>query len=261
MGVLSPILLSGIRNCLKSDEKRLETVGSLVVILALPLTMGLLENVVSKNKEIEKDINRVYERIDELKRSSDGKDKSFYNNLLREKKVSTDPVEKGILESQIRSFRLNYLATEDSVKRIPLCKFHVDCALPGNQETEQSEIIDGIYKQKTHSYWVTRAKVAYLLRFVTNERIKKTNEVSDEKINWEKIMVSLFDRMASEEEQLIVSKTALDSFRILVPDFWEVSPAPTMKNPETIFDFNKAIEYWNKNKVNIIERLNSTKAF
>lgn len=257
IGLLSPVLISGIKDCLRPNDKRLEIIKSLVIILALPLTLGLLENVVSKNREIEKDIGKVFERIDELKKSSGGKDRAFYDNLLREQASATDPIGKSILELQIKSFQSSYLETEAFVKRIPLCKFHVDCRLPGNQETEQSEIINGIYAQRTHSYWGTRAKVAYLLKFTTNERIRKTNEVSNEKLDWGKIIVALLDRMASGEDQLIVSKTALDSFRFLVPDFNGISPAPTKQNPETIFDFDKAVEYWNKNSTKIISRLRS----
>jgi hypothetical protein len=258
VGVLSPVLVTRIKDCLQSDEKRLETIRSLIIILALPLTMGLLENVVSNTRDIEKNIGRVFERIDDLKRDSDGEDKIFYNKLLRIKEESTDPVERSIFESQIRSFQLNYLTTEDSVKNIPLCKPHVNCA---QLETEQFETIDNIYSQRKHYLWVTRAKVAYLLRFTTNERIKKTNEVSDEKFDWEKIMISLVDRMAPDEKYLTVSKTALDSFRIFVPDFRSISPIPTKENPETVFDFDKAIEYWNINKVKIVGQLNKTKVF
>ena len=251
-GTLSSVLVSGIKECLGSDQRRLETIRSLVIILALPLTMGILENVVSKNKEIDRKISKVFERIDDLKRNSSGQDKAFYKNLLTERKAAIDPNETSIWESQIRSFQLNYLNTEDSVKSIPLCKPHVNCA---QIETEQFETVANIYSQRKHDFWVTRAKVAYLLRFTTDERIRKTNEVSDQKFDWEKIITSLIDRMASEEEYLIVSKTALDSFRMLVPNFREVSPSPTKENPVTVFDFDKAIEYWKANKTSILKNL------
>jgi len=152
---------------------------------------------------------------------------------------------------------LNYISTEEFVRSIPLCKANVDCNLPENRETEQFETLENIYSQKGHDLWLTRAKVMYLLRFVTNEKIDKTNKVVDKKINWEEIIPALIDAMVSEKEQLIVSKAALDSFRHLVTDFQNISPASTAENSGTVFDFEKAKRYWESNRPEIIKELKS----
>src|SRR3989338_234126 len=251
MGTLSPVFISEIRECFQVDNKRLDTIRSLVIILAFPLTLGLLKDVASKNKDIERDIGNVVERIDNLKQDAKS-DKLYYSSLVKAKNETIDTLERSYFEKRILSFKIYFLNNEDFVKKIHLCKPNVNCT---EYETEQFNNIESIYDQREHSLWVTKAKVAYLLRFTTSEVLKKTNEVSGRNLDWEKIIGALLDRMTSREEFLVVSKTALDSFRSLVPDFKRISPVPSKDNPATVFDFDEAIAYWNNNKNLILSRL------
>ena len=87
-----------------------------------------------------------------------------------------------------------------------------------------------------------------------DKKIENTNKVANP-ISWEAIIDALVDATVSPKEHLVVSKTALDTFRYLVSEFQTLSPEPTMDHPQTVLDFDKAATYWRTNKAAILHRL------
>ncbi len=197
----------------------------------------------------------IFMLVNQSQWTSDGGNKAKYNKLQEEMRTSIDSY-KSDLKWFIDQIKLSYVPTEAFVNGIPLCKANVGCR---EFEDEHSPTVDSIYSEFVNeALWVSRAKAAYLLRFTTNEKIEKTNEKGS-KIDWSMIISALVNSMVSSKEHLVVSKTALDTFRYLVPDFQTISHIPTQDNSETVFDFDKAKEYWEKNGQGIIEQLNKTK--
>lgn len=225
-GLLFPIFSAEIKESLLGNKKQLETILAIAIIITLPLATGILKKVQSDNETI--------------KNATELTIKIYTGESQWQQDNSTE----------------KYLHTEDFVQSIPLCKANVDCR---ELENEQSEKLDNIYDQFIHhSLWVSRAKAAYLLRFATNGKIAKTNQLGGLKVDWRSIVSSLVNTMVNEKENRVVRKTALDTFRYLVPSFQEISPFPTTKNLDTMFDFNKAKKYWDDHP-EIIEQLEKSK--
>ena len=175
--------------------------------------------------------------------------KEDYNNLEGQSQGPTSEFFKML----IRQVQEDYIAAENIVRNLPLCKADLKIACSEDETEGSTDTFGNILWQFIHQdFWISRARAAYLLRFLKNDKIEKSNKRGGYQINWKNILSSLIKSIADSKEHLLVSKTALDTFRVLVPEFQKISPIPTEDKPNTVFDFNQAIDYWQKNKDKII---------
>jgi len=135
---------------------------------------------------------------------------SYY--LLWEIMGQNDHVKEFIKNELIeinKSLRLSY----SSVARVPLCKHGRNI---GNRclevETKDDFSVSNVISQLFHpTYWVSRAKSAYLLQFLTQDMMKKDNSTA-----WKKVLGELYKSFAPSVENknnLLTRYLAWEAFR------------------------------------------------
>jgi len=172
----------------------------------------------------------IYQLADRCVWADTGGDRSSFQTLINLRK-QTEGAVWDLIDFKIKEIKRNYKNSEYFVKNLrAVCKAHTKTEC---EEWEQYDTFDydNVLGQTTDDrFWTGRAKSAY---FLGNK--EKFAHLSGE--YKQKVLQQLIDRIKQENENsLIVSKTALESFDKLVDDY-------QIKDND-IFDFQGALEYW-----------------
>ena len=141
----------------------------------------------------------------------DGGDYKSYHSLWEI--MSQNDNSKGFARDELSrindSLRLSY----SSVAKIPLCKSGRNIGSRCLEvETKDDFRVSNVVSQLFHpTYWVSRAKSAYLLQFLTQEMMEK-----DSSVTWEKVLDSLdkvFAPSPDNKNNLLARYMAWEAFR------------------------------------------------
>ncbi|OGX06643.1 MAG: hypothetical protein A2Z88_07935 [Omnitrophica WOR_2 bacterium GWA2_47_8] len=225
-----------------SRQVRLNVVRTIIAIIALSIAIAAYSKFDSLTKMMQ--VSQMADHS--MWYLPDGGDYNSYNELL---KLLNDRRLSDFTMSQLVRVNLNFRFSERSVRDIPLCKMGKnagDGCRPENQETPENQEIKDVLSQLNHpSFYTTRTKAAYLLGRLTQQQILKQN------ISWEEVLNSLKQAFSEKVElsrynNLIVRYYAWDAFRIHT----------CFGDNNSIFNPDETLEWWNKNKPEIINALN-----
>ena|SRR3989338_9373 len=176
----------------------------------------------------------IYQLADRCVWADTGGDRSSFQTLINLRKQTEGDV-RALIDFKIKEIEKDYKNSEYFVKQLrAVCKAHTKTEC---EEWEHYDTFnyDNVLGQTTDDrFWTGRAKAMYFF----GNRDRFNAELSPE--NKQKVLEHLIERIKKENENsLIVSKTALESFDKLVDEY----------QAKDIFDFQGALEYWNKRKI------------
>lgn len=154
---------------------------------------------------------------------------------------------QSFIEDQLQRVNSVLRLANSTVRRIPLCKHgkNIDnrCL---EMETEEDFEVKNVVSQLSHpQYWVSRVKSAYLLHFLTPEKMQKSG------ISWETVLDALYVAFSGANEihkndNLLVRYMAWESFRKYT----------CFADEKALLDIKKASEWW-EDKANRQKVLNA----
>ena len=154
------------------------------------------------------------------------------------------------IEDQLRRVNSVLRLANSAVRRIPLCKNNRNI---GNRclevETEADFDVNNVVAQMSHPlYWVSRAKSAYLLHFLTFEMMEKSG------VSWKAVLEALYAAFAGTNEihkdnNVLVRYMAWESFR----------EHTCFADEKELFDVQKTIAWWKseENRQKVLSALES----
>lgn len=164
---------------------------------------------------------------------SNGGDYTSYQKLWSLRGRNNFP--QSFVEDQLQRVNSVLRLANSTVRRIPLCKHgrNIDnmCL---EVETEEKFEVNNVVAQLSHpSYWVSRAKSAYLLHFLTPEMMQKSG------ISWETVLDALYAAFSGANEihkknNLLIRYMAWESFR----------KHTCFADEKELFDVQKASVWW-----------------
>lgn len=161
-----------------------------------------------------------------------GGDYASYNTLWELIKKKHEY--KDFLMGEIIRINNALRASYSTVRKIPLCKHGKNI---GNRclevETEKNFDVSNVLSQLSHpEYWISRAKSAYLLQYLTLGQMKKNS------IGWEEVLGKLVGVFYSEilnEDCLLTKYMAWEAFR----------RHTCFADEDTLFNVDHAVMWWN----------------
>jgi hypothetical protein len=164
---------------------------------------------------------------------SNGGDYDSYQKLLSLRGQNNFP--QSFVEDQLQRVNSVLRLANSTVSRVPLCKNNKNI---GNTclevETEEDLEVNNVVAQLSHpSYWVSRAKSAYLLHFLTPEMIQKSGT------SWGAVLDALYMVFSGASEMhknnnLLIRYMAWESFRKYT----------CFADENELFDVQKASAWW-----------------
>ncbi len=179
---------------------------------------------------------------------SDGGDYASYQELWNLKHQNNHV--QSFVEDQLLRVNSVLRLSYSSVARIPLCKNNKNI---GNRclevETEADFDVNNVVAQVSHpTYWVSRAKSAYLLHFLTFQMMRR------DQVSWAAVLDSLHASFSGSTDthknnNLLTRYMAWESFR----------KHTCFVDENELFDSSKASEWWQdpENKKKVLTALDS----
>ncbi len=179
---------------------------------------------------------------------SDGGDYASYQELWN-LKHQNNPLHS-FVEDQLLRINSVLRLSNSTVARIPLCKNNKNI---GNRclevEMEADFDVNNVVAQVSHpTYWVSRAKAAYLLHFLTFQMMRR------DQVSWAAVLDSLYASFSGSTDthknnNLLTRYMAWESFR----------KHTCFADENELFDSSKASEWWrdSENKKKVLTALDS----
>lgn len=164
---------------------------------------------------------------------SNGGDYASYQELWDLKHRSNFP--QSFVEDQLLRVNSVLRFANSTVRRIPLCKNNKNIDnMCLEVQTEADFEVGSVVSQLSHPlYWVSRAKSAYLLHFLTPEMIQKSG------VSWETVLDALYEVFSGSKEihkdsNVLIRYMAWESFR----------KHTCFADEKALFDVPKTIAWW-----------------
>lgn len=205
---------------------------SFTLMIVLRQTKWMIEQTLASN------ISLIYQLGKQCEWNGNvfGGNHSSYSALKAMDNTVKEEVLKKATSAQIRRIRDLYnieRRRDVTEKEFSICVQGTDCEQ--REPPDNPSPANAIWHLRNISNWSGRAHAAFILRNVKTERLKETGK------EWKDVFEALAYRMKEENEySLMVSMTALETYRTLCPDY---KPS----NPSDIFNFNGAINHWEQN--------------
>jgi hypothetical protein len=192
---------------------------------------------------------------------NDGGDAIAYEQLVKNYKDSS-----GDLKREIRKYLTRINGNLDSaeatfpkmqVQRPPESKWY-----PKSIDENYPDFnIKNVIEQTQHgTYWMTRAESVRLLRnknYILNyNKLPQSNrDILNSLKDWEAVLFGNIIKRVAIDNSLIVRKMALDTYKQLVCDEDSKECKFQCKGfiEEDIYYFDRAVQHWEKNKIEILE--------
>ena len=235
-------LISYFWNYMKEGPEKISHIISIIIfpLICITFVSSCIQSKGFNNQLKNSNILSIYQATDRCIYLNDlrGGDRLSYEYLLNIKIQTEDNEVKEIINSQLKflkSFYKNSAQYAGDTNKVWICREHVVCGAKDGKETRNNYDLKHVLEHaKINIYpkFSTRVAVAYL--FGSTERYKKFNDCEKKKVI--SALIKLMDK--NSEISLLVNKTALDSFKSLMPEFED----------DTLFAFELAIIYGEKYK-------------
>jgi hypothetical protein len=222
-------------------------IANIATVVAFFLLLGQLKDTNRQTKLLENQVlvsslisvSQIGDRC--MWNSPQGGD---YNSYLALKRlgleIDSETVKKAISNQLRRVYDMYKTEVKDYYirRQFAICKQGSDCR---EVEPEQGYSAKNVIGHLSRYMWIERAKAAYLLRCIT------LKQLNDDQLKWEDVFKPLISVIGETEWSLSVRKTALDTYSQLTG--FKASSI-------NIFDFDGALEHWNKFGPEILKKKN-----